>query len=138
MSTIEVGNIIEGTVVGVQPFGAFVSLGDNKQGLVHISQISSSYVQDINQVLKVDDKVKVKVTEIKPDGKISLTMRIDEEPKPSNRPPFRKREDHRDRGHGNSRHPQNNKGEDFESLMKRWMKTSEDKMSDLGKREKRK
>ena len=74
MSTIEVGNIIEGTVVGVQPFGAFVSLGDNKQGLVHISQISSSYVENINQVLKVSDKVKVKVTEIKPDGNgISFT-----------------------------------------------------------------
>lgn len=138
MSTIEVGNIIEGTVVGVQPFGAFVSLGDNKQGLVHISQISSSYVENINQVLKVSDKVKVKVTEIKPDGKISLTMRIDEEPKskPNNRPPFKKRDD---RGPGGPRHhqPQNQK-EDFESLMKKWMKTSEDKMGDLGKREKRK
>ncbi|WP_134699123.1 S1 RNA-binding domain-containing protein [Ammoniphilus sp. YIM 78166] len=133
MSTIEVGNIIEGTVVGVQSFGAFVSLGDNKQGLVHISQISSSYVQDINQVLKVDDKVKVKVTEIKPDGKISLTMRINEEPKPNNRPPFRKRED-RGPGGRNFQPPQK---DDFEGLMKKWMKSSEDKMSDLGKREKR-
>ncbi|MEW9669102.1 S1 RNA-binding domain-containing protein [Ammoniphilus sp. 3BR4] len=131
MSTIEVGKIIEGTVVGVQSFGAFVSLGDNKQGLVHISQISSSYVQDINQVLKVDDKVQVKVTEIKPDGKISLTMRINEEPKPNNRPPFRKRDD---RGQGRHQAPQK---DDFESLMKKWAKTSEDKMSDLGKREKR-
>lgn len=136
MSTIEVGNIIEGTVVGVQPFGAFVSLGDNKQGLVHISQISSSYVENINQVLKVSDKVKVKVTEIKPDGKISLTMRIDEEPKPktSSRPPFKKRDD---RGPSGPRQPLNQK-DDFESLMKKWMKTSEDKMGDLGKREKRK
>ncbi|RXT08108.1 S1 RNA-binding domain-containing protein [Ammoniphilus sp. CFH 90114] len=131
MSTIEVGNIIEGTVVGVQSFGAFVKIGDNKQGLVHISQISSSYVQDINQVLKVDDKVQVKVTEIKPDGKISLTMRINEEPKPNNRPPFRKRDD---RGPGRQQAPQK---DDFESLMKKWAKTSEDKMSDLGKREKR-
>jgi predicted RNA-binding protein with RPS1 domain len=136
LSKIEVGNIIDGTVVGVQSFGAFVSLGDNKQGLVHISQISSSYVEDINQVLKVNDQVKVKVTEIKPDGKISLTMRIDEEPrKPSSRPPFKKRDD-RHSG-GSSRHSSNQK-EDFESMMKKWMKNSEDKMSDLGKRERRK
>jgi predicted RNA-binding protein with RPS1 domain len=151
LSTIEVGNIIEGTVVGVQSFGAFVSIGENKQGLVHISQISSSYVEDINQVLKVNDQVKVKVTEIKPDGKISLTMRIDEEPKTGNRPANRGRRDdrgpsgggggHRSGGPGNrfggggNRHPQK---EDFESMMKKWMKNSEDKMSDLGKREKRK
>jgi predicted RNA-binding protein with RPS1 domain len=136
LSKIEVGNIIEGTVVGVQSFGAFVSIGENKQGLVHISQISSSYVEDINSVLKVSDQVKVKVTEIKPDGKISLTMRIDEEPKPNNRPPFKKRDD---RGPGRSFHQAaHNQKDDFESMMKKWMKNSEDKMSDLGKREKRK
>lgn len=137
MSTIEVGNIIEGTVVGVQPFGAFVSLGDNKQGLVHISQISSSYVEDIHQVIKVSDKVKVKVTEIKADGKISLTMRIDEEPKTrsGNRTSYKRRED---RGlSGGHRQAQNQK-EDFEAMMRRWMRNSEDRIGDLGKRERRK
>ncbi|MBP1933742.1 S1 RNA-binding domain-containing protein [Ammoniphilus resinae] len=141
MSTIEVGNIIEGTVVGVQSFGAFVSIGENKQGLVHISQISSQYVEDINQVLKVNDQVRVKVTEIKPDGKISLTMRIDEEPKQNNRPP-RKRDDRGfhagPRGGSREGAMPNRHKEDFESMMKKWAKNSEDRMSDLGKREKRK
>ncbi|HBI02678.1 MAG TPA: RNA-binding protein S1 [Paenibacillaceae bacterium] len=132
MSNIAVGNIIEGTVVGVQSFGAFVNIGENKQGLVHISQVASSYVEDINQFVKVGDKVTVKVLEIKEDGKISLTMRINEE-KREDRRPFKKRDDRR----GGRGHHQDNSKEDFESMMKRWMKTSEDKMGDLGKREKR-
>lgn len=132
MSNIAVGNIIEGTVVGVQSFGAFVNIGENKQGLVHISQVASSYVEDINQFVKVGDKVTVKVLEIKEDGKISLTMRINEE-KREERRPFKKRDDRR----GGRNHHQDNTKEDFESMMKRWMKTSEDKMGDLGKREKR-
>lgn len=131
MSNIAVGNIIEGTVVGVQSFGAFVNIGENKQGLVHISQVASSYVEDINQFVKVGDKVTVKVLEIKEDGKISLTMRINEE-KREERRPFKKRDDRR----GGRNHHQDNTKEDFESMMKRWMKTSEDKMGDLGKREK--
>lgn len=141
MSNIAVGNIIEGTVVGVQSFGAFVNIGENKQGLVHISQVASSYVEDINQFVKVGDKVTVKVLEIKEDGKISLTMRINEE-KREDRRPYKKRDDHHG-GHGGrggrggrGGHQENAK-EDFESMMKRWMKTSEDKMGDLGKREKR-
>ncbi|HJV46593.1 MAG TPA: S1 RNA-binding domain-containing protein [Bacillota bacterium] len=138
MSTIEVGNIIEGTVVGVQSFGAFVSIGENKQGLVHISQISSSYVEDINQVLKVNDPVKVKVTEIKPDGKISLTMRIDEPEKPASRPNRRRDDRGPSGGHRAASSGNRHQKEDFESMMKKWMKNSEDKMSDLGKREKRK
>jgi predicted RNA-binding protein with RPS1 domain len=130
LSNIAVGNILEGTVVGVQSFGAFVNIGENKQGLVHISQVASSYVEDINQFVKVGDKVTVKVLEIKSDGKISLTMRIHEEKKEERRP-FKKRDDNRGQG------GRQNAKEDFEAMMKRWMKTSEDKMGDLGKREKR-
>jgi predicted RNA-binding protein with RPS1 domain len=132
LSNIAVGNIIEGTVVGVQSFGAFVNIGENKQGLVHISQVASSYVEDINQFVKVGDKVTVKVLEIKDDGKISLTMRINEEKKEERRP-FKKRDDRR----GGPRGGDQGGKDDFESMMKKWMKTSEDKMGDLGKREKR-
>ncbi|GEN34314.1 MULTISPECIES: S1 RNA-binding domain-containing protein [Aneurinibacillus] len=137
MSNIAVGNILEGTVVGVQSFGAFVNIGENKQGLVHISQIASSYVEDINQFVKVGDKVTVKVLEIKNDGKISLTMRIHEEKKEDRRP-FKKRDDNRGPGgRSQGQGGRSSSKEDFESMMKRWMKTSEDKMGDLGKREKR-
>lgn len=72
---IEVGSVIEGKVSGIMAFGAFVSLPDNKVGLVHISEISSSYVTDINQHLKVGDSVRVKVIKIDENGKISLSIK---------------------------------------------------------------
>ena len=72
---IEIGNIIEGKVTGIMSFGAFVSLPENKVGLVHISEVSASYVTDINQHLKVGDSVKVKVINIDGNGKISLSIK---------------------------------------------------------------
>ena len=72
---IEVGSVIEGKVSGIMAFGAFVSLPDNKVGLVHISEISSSYVTDINQHLKVGDSVRVKVIKIDENVKISLSIK---------------------------------------------------------------
>lgn len=71
----EVGSILEGKVSGIMPFGAFVSLEDNKVGLVHISEVSATYVSDINDVLKVGDVVKVKVIKIDEKGKISLSIK---------------------------------------------------------------
>ena len=58
---VSVGNILDGKVVGIMPFGAFVSFGENQSGLVHISEISDEYVKDINDHLKKGDSVKVKV-----------------------------------------------------------------------------
>lgn len=72
---IEVGSVIEGNVSGIMSFGAFVSLPENKVGLVHISEVSSTYVTDINQHLKVGDTVKVKVLKIDDNGKISLSIK---------------------------------------------------------------
>lgn len=72
---VAVGNIVEGVVVSVMPFGAFVDIGDNKSGLVHISEISSRYVKDINDCVKKGDSVKVKVIKIDDTGKISLSMK---------------------------------------------------------------
>lgn len=73
--SIEVGNVIPGKVTGITNFGVFVDLGDRKTGLVHISEVSDSYIQDIKEVLKVGDEVKVKVMTIADDGKISLSIR---------------------------------------------------------------
>ena len=72
---IEVGSVIEGKVSGIMSFGAFVSLPENKVGLVHISEVSSTYVTDINQHLKVGDTVKVRVLKIDDNGKISLSIK---------------------------------------------------------------
>lgn len=72
--TLQVGNILEGTVVNITNFGAFIDLS-GKTGLVHISEISDTYVKDIRQHLKEQDKVKVKIIGIDEQGKISLSIR---------------------------------------------------------------
>ncbi|MBQ6446851.1 general stress protein 13 [Cytobacillus oceanisediminis] len=77
---IEVGSVIKGKVTGIQPYGAFVSLDENTQGLVHISEVTHGYVKDINEFLKVGDEVNVKVLSIDENaGKIGLSIRATEE-----------------------------------------------------------
>lgn len=72
------GTILEGTVESLQPYGAFVDLKDGLSGLVHISQICQRRIKKPSEVLKVGDKVKVKVLNTN-DGKISLSMKAAEE-----------------------------------------------------------
>ncbi|WP_419523127.1 S1 RNA-binding domain-containing protein, partial [Megasphaera sp.] len=73
--TIEVGSVIEGTVTGITKFGAFVELPDKKVGLVHISEVANEYVKDVNDFLKVRDKVSVKVLSVDDKGKIALSIK---------------------------------------------------------------
>lgn len=72
------GTVLEGTVESLQPYGAFVDLKDGLSGLVHISQICQRRIKKPSEVLKVGDKVKVKVLNTN-DGKISLSMKAVEE-----------------------------------------------------------
>jgi len=74
ISNVEVGLVTEGTVERIQPYGAFVDLGDGLSGLVHVSQISDKRIKSPDAVLSVGDTVKVKVIAIK-DGKLSLSMK---------------------------------------------------------------
>lgn len=71
---VEVGNIVEGKVAGITNFGAFIQLPDGKTGLVHISEIAEEYVKDINNHLKENQEVKVKVLSMD-NGKISLSIK---------------------------------------------------------------
>ena len=72
---LEVGKVVEGVVTGITSFGAFIQLEKGKTGLVHISEVSNDYVKDINNYLKNQDKVKVKILSIDKDGKISLSIK---------------------------------------------------------------
>lgn len=72
---LEVGNVVEGVVSGIAKFGAFVELPDKKVGLVHISEVANEYVSDVNDYLKVKDKVTVKVITIDERGKIALSIK---------------------------------------------------------------
>jgi small subunit ribosomal protein S1 len=74
ISNIQVGFVTEGTVESLQPYGAFVELGNGVSGLVHISQICEKRIRKPSEVLSVGDKIKVKVIAIK-DGKLSLSIK---------------------------------------------------------------
>ncbi len=78
VSNVEVGLVTEGVVESLQNYGAFINLGNGLSGLVHISQICNQRIAHPSAVLKVGQKVKVKVTAIK-DGKLSLSMKALEE-----------------------------------------------------------
>ena len=72
---IEVGEICDGVVTKIMPFGAFIDLGGGKEGLLHISKISSKRVEKVEDVLSVGDEVTVKISEIDNQGRINLNMK---------------------------------------------------------------
>lgn len=73
--SLAVGNIVEGVVTGITKFGAFVELPGGVTGLVHISEVADTYVKDVNDFLKENQQVKVKVINIGDDGKIGLSIK---------------------------------------------------------------
>ena len=81
---IEVGGIYYGTVTKIMAFGAFVDVGCGKEGLLHISKISKERIKKVEDVLKVGDKVTVKVYEIDDQGRVNLTMKDLAEPAKEN------------------------------------------------------
>jgi len=85
----EVGAVLSGKVTGVQPYGAFVALDEETQGLVHISEITYGYVKEVSEFLSVGQEVEVKVLEIdEAAGKISLSIRALQE-----RPPVMRKDE---------------------------------------------
>lgn len=71
------GEIYDGEVKRIQPFGAFVEILPGKDGLVHVSDMSEGFVEDPNTIVKIGDKVKVRVREIDSMGRINLSMNMD-------------------------------------------------------------
>lgn len=78
---LNVGDIVEGKVTGLTNFGAFVKVASGEVGMVHISEVASSYVKDIKEHLAEGQDVKVKVLAVNEAGKISLSIK-QAEPKP--------------------------------------------------------
>jgi polyribonucleotide nucleotidyltransferase len=72
---IVVGKVYMGKVTELRDFGAFVEIAPGKTGLLHVSQVSDSYVKDIHTILKVGEQLLVKTLPLKDDGKISLTRK---------------------------------------------------------------
>lgn len=72
----KIGQILEGTITGIQPYGAFASLDEQTQGLIHVSEIQSGFTKNIHDVLKIGDKVQVQIIDIDEyTKKISLSRR---------------------------------------------------------------
>lgn len=137
---LEIGAIVDGKITGLTGFGAFVSLPDGKSGMVHISEVSNTYVKDIKDFLKEGQDVKVKVVGISPEGKISLSIRKAQEPseeekaarkndRPRNDKPKNDRPRNANVWQGQ---PKQNKGAmTFEEMMAQFKQVSDEKMTDL-------
>ncbi len=70
-----VGNVYDGVVASVMPYGAFVDIGRDVSGLVHVSEMADTFVKDVNEYVKEGQEVKVKVLDIDNFGKIKLSMK---------------------------------------------------------------
>lgn len=77
---LEAGTVLEGVVVKITHYGAFVEFPDGKSGLVHISEIADTYVKDVRDYLKEQERVKVKVLGYNEKGKLDLSVKQALEP----------------------------------------------------------
>ncbi|MBU5454727.1 S1 domain-containing RNA-binding protein [Caproiciproducens sp. MSJ-32] len=121
--TLAAGNILEGTVVNITNFGAFVEIEGNKTGLVHISEVADTFVKDIREHLKEKDKVKVKVISIDDNGKISLSIKQANVQKKSSNPieidwSLENKKNYSSSGN-------------FEDIISKFLKDSEERMQDI-------
>ena len=124
---VEVGSIVEGKVTGVKKFGAFVALPEGGTGMVHISEVSTEYIEELSDVLSEGQMVKVKVLSISPEGKIALSIKRTVE-QPARRP---QRAD-TGRVWQPKNQPQAQQGDlSFEDMMSQFKSRSEEKISDL-------
>lgn len=133
-----VGSVLEGKVTGITKFGAFVSLPEGKSGLVHISEIAYSYVNDVKDHLKEGQEVKVKVIGIDENGRINLSIKKAMDPPP--RPAGQGRPMGRPGGHtggGFRGKPASAEPASFEDRLKQFMAASDSKLSELRQSERR-
>ncbi len=131
---LAVGQIVEGKITGITKFGVFVDLGEGKSGLVHISEVARSFVNDINDFVKINDVVKAKVLNVSDDGKIALSIRkaLEQEKPPERRERRERRTPAPSKPDGSyTWTPRKSEPANFEEMMSRFKATSDEKFSDL-------
>lgn len=138
-----VGAIVDGKVTGITKFGAFVALPEGRSGLVHISEIAYSYVNEVSDHLREGQQVKVKIIGIDQSNRINLSIK-QVEPPPQRAP----RQGGGPRPGGGGRPPRSSGGgggqrpmgpvhqapkepTDFEDKLKQFMQSSDSKLSEL-------
>lgn len=126
---LEVGTVLEGKVTGITKFGAFVELPGGKTGMVHISEVAPTFVKEIRDFVSENQMVKVKILNITPEGKVSLSMKRVVEPQA---------------GGGSAARPsrpgsyewqpsRRSEPSNFEDMLSKFKQTSDEKMLDLKK-----
>lgn len=111
---LEVGQVIEGKVTGITHFGAFIELSNGQTGLVHISEVADEYVRDVNDYLKPNDMVKVKILNME-NGRVGLSIR---QAQP---------------GAGRNPGARRQTRQSFEDKLARFMKDSDERQTDIKK-----
>lgn len=119
---ITIGQITEATVTGLKDFGAFVVLQNGETAMVHISQVSNTYVKNIHEYLSEGQEVKVKVIAIDEKGRISLSMKQAQENKPN-----------KVKNIGYTQKAQDKNEMNFEDMMLKFKQSSDEKMNALKK-----
>ncbi|MBO4419827.1 MAG: S1 RNA-binding domain-containing protein [Oscillospiraceae bacterium] len=123
------GTIMEGTVRSIAAFGAFINLPEGKTGLVHISEVSSSYVTDIRQHLTEGQTVRVKLLNTDDRGRLSLSIKQAEERPAGEAAPVRRSAEDRPAPRPQSFQPIRTEPESFEEKLKQFMADSNSKIS---------
>ena len=130
-----VGAVVDGKVTGIMKFGAFVSLPGGKSGLVHISEIAYSYVNDVSEFLKEGQEVKVKIIGVDENGRVNLSIKKAQEPPAQQQAPRRKPYNQGSNNQGQSRtfskSSQPGAEPSFEDKLKQFMADSDSKISDI-------
>lgn len=129
---LAVGSIVTGKVTTITKFGAFVALPDGKSGLVHISEVAATFVNDVHDFLTEGQEVQVKILSVTPEGKINLSIKQTQPRAP--RPPM----------HGGGPRPSGGRPQSrpapqptqpaaepsFEDKLKQFMQESDSRMAD--------
>ena len=107
---IEVGADVFVNVTRITPYGAFVTLTDGRTGLIHISEIDRNYVKEIREHVREGDRVEARITAIKEDGKIDLSIKAMQDPQPR---------------------MQKGRDPEFESMLKKFLRSSDERQVDF-------
>ena len=136
---VEVGSILGGKVTGIVAFGAFVELENGSTGLIHISEISSEFVDDVNKYLKIGQEVRVKVVSVE-NNKIGLSLKkaCEDEGKQKPDKPREKKEHKKRAPYVFSGKPEefefkktNNSDMSFEDRLQKFKQDSDERIQDL-------
>jgi len=135
----DVGKIYEGKVTGITKFGAFVELEPGVTGMVHISEVANTFVNEIKDYLTEGQQVKVKVLAVNEDGKISLSIKKALPPQPKKE--FKGRSDGGNRQGGERRARQDRAAAKepqtpesaFEDMLNKFKASSDERMVDIKK-----